>query len=154
MTRPTRKSFPAAVPKGTFILAKWWTEALDNIAWYSDSDFPSGGQFPAINTSSPHGYRSRVIGPTDLLSLALQSPWKEVRKSHYAFAVSHLLPGGLVSEEVFSRLYMRREAMDSVDLAALWGNDGTIILSVSRESRDADDPRATTFLEARIWSSR
>ena len=52
---------------------------------------------------------SRVIGPTDLLSLTLQSLWKEVRKSHYAFAVSHLLPGGLVSEEVFSSFYNEGE---------------------------------------------
>ena len=42
--------------------------------------------------------------PRDLLSLMLQSPWKETRKLYCTFAVSHLLQGGLVSERVLSRL--------------------------------------------------
>ena len=57
-------------------------------------------------TSDQHklGYRLRLISSRDLLSLTLQSPWKEARKVYYTFAVSHLLQGGLVSERVLSRL--------------------------------------------------
>ena len=55
------------------------------------------------------GYRSRLISSRDLLSLTLQSPWKEARKSYYTFAISHLLQGRLVSEKVFSRFYNEGE---------------------------------------------
>ena len=50
------------------------------------------------------GYRSRLISSRDLLSLTLQSLWKEARKVCCTFAVSHLLQSGLVSERVLSRL--------------------------------------------------
>ena len=48
------------------------------------------------------GYRSRLVSSRDLLSLTLQSPWKEVGKVR-TFAVPHLLQGGLVPERVLSR---------------------------------------------------
>ena len=50
------------------------------------------------------GYRLPLVSSRDLLSLTLQSPWKEIRKVYYTFAVSHLLQGRLVSERVLSRL--------------------------------------------------
>jgi hypothetical protein len=50
------------------------------------------------------GYVARLISSRDLLSLTLQSPWKEARKGYCTFAVSHLLQCRLVSEEILSRL--------------------------------------------------
>ena len=50
------------------------------------------------------GYGSRLISSKDLLSLTLQSLWKESRKVCCTFAISHLLQGGLVPERVLSRL--------------------------------------------------
>ena len=50
------------------------------------------------------GYIPRLISSRDLLSLTLQSPWKEAGKGCCTFAVSHLLQGRLVSEKVLSRL--------------------------------------------------
>ena len=104
---PNTEKFPGSGSQGHICTSKVVNRGLGQHRVVLQLRFP---QWRAVSSDQHKlGYRSRTISSRDLLSLTLQSPWKEARKAYYTFAISHLLQSGLVSEEVFSRFYNKGE---------------------------------------------
>ena len=99
---PNTEKLPSGGSQGHIRASKVVNRSLGQHGIILQLRLPQRGAVP----SDQHelGCRLRAVSSRDLLSLMLQSPWKEVERLYCTFAVSHLLQGGLVSERVFSRL--------------------------------------------------
>ena len=99
---PNTEKLPSGGSQGHIRASKVVNRSLGQHGIILQLGLPQRGAVP----SDQHelGCRLRAVSSRDLLSLTLQSPWKEVERLYCTFAVSHLLQGGLVSERVFSRL--------------------------------------------------